>query len=204
MASASNEKTPEAPMRDQPRNQCALLIIDMINDFDFGGAEAARRQLGSAIERLCALRDAADRAEAPVIYVNDNFGEWHSERSRLIARIRDRREIAPILPRPSDYFVIKPQFSGFYATNLPVLLPKLGVDRLILTGIATEMCVFVTAADAHMRDYGLWVPRDAVISVCPAHGDAALEIMRQSMRARIEPSAERNVADWFGQVGSRD
>ena len=135
-----------------------MLIIDMVNQFDFEDAASARHQLIDVVPRIRALRDAADRAQSPVIYINDNFGEWHSERSRLIARVEDHEEIAPILPRPSDYFVIKPQFSGFYATNLPVLLPKLGVDRLILVGVATEICVFVTAADAHMRDYRLWVP----------------------------------------------
>ena len=55
-------------------------------------------------------------------------------------------------PDDNDYFVIKPQFSGFYSTNLPVLLPKLGVDRLILTGVATDICVLFTAGDAHMRE----------------------------------------------------
>ncbi|MDR6851785.1 nicotinamidase-related amidase [Sphingomonas sp. BE123] len=174
-----------------------MLIIDMINQFDFDDAASARQQLIDVVPRIRALRDAADRAQSPVVYINDNFGEWHSERSRLIARVEDHEEIAPILPRPSDYFVIKPQFSGFYATNLPVLLPKLGVNRLILSGIATEMCVFVTAADAHMRDYRLWVPGDAVVSVCPSHGRAALEIMQHSMGAQIVPSTDQNVSCWF-------
>lgn len=42
--------------------------------------------------------------------------------------------VRKIAPRDDDYFVIKPQFSGFYATNLPVLLPTLGVNRLVITG----------------------------------------------------------------------
>lgn len=169
----------------------------MINPFDFDDAAPARRQLPDVVPRIRALREAADRTQSPTIYINDNFGEWHSERSRLIARAEGRAEIAPILPRPSDYFVIKPQFSGFYATNLPVLLPKLGVDRLILSGVATEMCVFVTAADAHMRDYRLWVPSDAVVSVCPSHGHAALEIMEHSMGACVAPSTDQDISRWF-------
>lgn len=197
MVAPSSCTAPGSPMRDQPRDRAALVIIDMINDFDFEGADAAKEQLEPVVKRICVLREAAERANLPVIYVNDNFGEWHSERSRLIEKVHDRAKIAPILPRSSDYFVIKPQFSSFYATNLPVLLPKLGVDRLILTGAATEVCVFVTAADAHMRDYGLWVPRDAVISICPAHGDAALEIMRQSMGAEIAASVDPDMEKWF-------
>lgn len=190
-------ETPIAPARDQPRHRSALLVIDMINPFDFPDAESARQQLRDVVPRIRALREAADRTQSATIYINDNFGEWHSERSRLIARVEKHEEIAAILPRPSDFFVIKPQFSGFYATNLPVLLPKLGVDRLILAGVATEMCVFVTAADAHMRDYRLWVPGDAVVSVCPSHGHAALEIMEHSMGACVAPSADQDVSRWF-------
>ncbi|WP_260929178.1 cysteine hydrolase family protein [Novosphingobium sp. 9] len=63
-------------------------------------------------------------------------------------------------PAPADYFIIKPQFSAFYATNLPVLLPQLGASKLVLSGIATDICVLFTAADAHMRDYDLWVPSE--------------------------------------------
>lgn len=169
----------------------------MINPFDFDDAAPARKQLPEIVPRIRALGEAVDRTQSPTIYINDNFGEWHSERSRLVARVEDRTDIAPILPRHCDYFVIKPQFSGFYATNLPVLLPKLGVDRLILSGVATEMCVFVTAADAHMRDYRLWVPGDAVVSVCPSYGRAALEIMHHSMGAKIAPSTDRDISRWF-------
>ncbi len=169
----------------------------MINQFDFPNAESARQQLPDVVPRIRALREAADRTQSPTIYINDNFGEWHSERSRMIARVKKNKEIAPVLPRPFDYFVIKPQFSGFYATNLPVLLPKLGINRLILAGVATEMCVFVTAADAHMRDYRLWVPSDVVVSVCPSHGHAALEIMEYSMGACVAPSTDQDVSRWF-------
>jgi nicotinamidase-related amidase len=100
------------------------------------------------------LRDQADADEVPVIYVNDNFGEWHSQKSRLVDRAHGGLA-SELAPRENDYFIIKPQFSAFYATNLPVLLPKLGVRRLVLTGVATDICVLFTAADAHMRDYAL-------------------------------------------------
>jgi nicotinamidase-related amidase len=96
-------------------------------------------------------------------------------------------------PRKQDYFIIKPQLSGFYATNLPVLLPRLGVSRLILAGVAADICVLFTAADAHMRDYDLRVPRDVVASSSGEHRDWALGIMRKSMNAEIRPLAELGV-----------
>ena len=104
--------------------------------------------------------------------------------------------VAKLAPRDGDYFVIKPQFSGFYATNLPVLLPKLGVDRLVLTGISADICVLFTAADAHMRDYRLWIPEDAVAAETHERCRWALEIMKQSMGAEVRPTSRLSLAAW--------
>ncbi|HEX7753522.1 MAG TPA: isochorismatase family protein, partial [Novosphingobium sp.] len=87
------------------------------------------------------------------------------------------------------------------ATNLPVLLPKLGVSRLILTGIATDACVLVTAADAHMRDYAIWVPEDAV-AASDERGAWALEIMRRSLNAETAPTAKLRVETWLNRLDS--
>ncbi|WP_312489227.1 isochorismatase family cysteine hydrolase [Sphingomonas sp.] len=180
----------------------ALIIIDMINDLDFDGGEQLREPAGAAARRIVALREAADKAGVPVIYVNDNFGHWHAERSTIVAHCgRDdspgRALIAALAPRDSDYFIVKPQFSGFYATNLPVLLPQLGVNRVILTGVAADICVLFTAADAHMREYDLWVPGDTVASESDEHRRWALEIMRHAMCAETRPTDELALADWL-------
>ncbi len=141
---------PIAPVRDQRGERTAMLVIDMINPFDFEGGAAARRAAERVSETIIRLRSDADAHDVPTIYVNDNFGEWHSDRDRLIEAARPNLSGGAIEPRAADFFVIKPQFSGFYSTNLAVLLPKLGVRRLILTGIATEICVLITAADVLM------------------------------------------------------
>src|SRR3569623_1348493 len=139
--SMNQATTPSAPDRDQPGNKTALLIIDMINPFDYEGGAAVRRAAEPVARTLAALRQAADAADVPTSYVNDNFGQWHSEKSRRVEHARPSLADGAIEPRDDDYFIIKPQFSGFYSTNLAVLLPKLGVRRLILTGVATEIYV---------------------------------------------------------------
>jgi nicotinamidase-related amidase len=100
-------------------------------------------------------------------------------------------------PRPDDFFVIKPQFSGFYATNLPVLLPRLKASRLVLTGIAADICVLFTAADAHMREYELWVPEDCVAAAEEQRTRWALEIMRGAMKADTRPTAGQTLDAWI-------
>ena len=199
----AEDNGPVAPSRDSGRGGVALLIIDMINCFDFEGAEALRANAAAIVEPILRLRGDVERNGGHVIYVNDNFGEWHSERSRLIERaLAGGNDVAGRLaPKEQDYFVIKPQFSGFYSTNLPVLLPKLGASRLILAGVATDICVLFTAGDAHMRDYDLWVPEDAVATEEDERGAWALEIMRNSMGARTDSTEAFSIGEW---IAARD
>lgn len=193
------DKTATAPFRDAPRKGGALLIVDMITELDFSGNGRMLEDVAAAADIILHLRDEADVAGIPVIYVNDNFGEWHSERSRLVERVlamENHRFVEKIKPRDDDFFIIKPQFSGFYSTNLPVLLPKLGVDRLILTGVATDVCVLFTAGDAHMRDYRLWVPGDATAAETRKRHHGALEIMKTAMNAEIRPTKRLGLEQW--------
>jgi nicotinamidase-related amidase len=179
----------------------ALLLIDVINPLDFPGAGPLSRRALDASQAILRLRDEADRLGVPVVYVNDNYGHWGSEKTKLVASCAAASAAAKSLvsrlaPRPHDFFIIKPQFSGFYATNLPVLLPRLGVNRIVLTGFAGDICVLFTAADAHMREYDLWVPADAIACEQDERRSWALEIMRKSMGAEIESTDRQTLADW--------
>lgn len=194
-----------SPDRQQPKtltkpgDRPALLILDMVNCFDFEGAEELERHAIAAAQRIDQLRRQFRERGWPIVYVNDNFGEWHSEASKLVARAmeKDNPVTQLLVPTHDDYFIIKPQFSGFYATNLPVLLPQLGVSKLVLSGVATDICVLFTAADAHMREYDLWVPEDAVAAENEERGRWALEIMVQSMGAETAKTSQMSVDEWL-------
>jgi nicotinamidase-related amidase len=197
---------PQAPTHDRPRARPALLIIDMVNCFDFPGAELLEPKAARAASAILRIKEAMTSAGYPVIYINDNFGEWHSEKSRLVERAlaQPNRAAELIKPEDDDFFIIKPQFSGFYATNLPVLLPKLGVNRLILTGVATDICVLFTAADAHMRDYALWIPQDAVAAENDGRGRFALDTMRETMGAETQASEALSLEAWMARLDRSD
>lgn len=178
-----------------------LVLVDVINPMDFHGAAALAGPALAAARAMRQLRNQADALGVPVVYVNDNYGHWGSEKAAIVAACAEasatgRALVQALAPRAGDYFVIKPQFSGFYATNLPVLLPRLGVTHLVLAGLAADICVLFTAADAHMREYRLWVPRDAVASEAEDRRDWALEIMRHSMAAETRPVAQLSLQAW--------
>src|ERR1700693_4776002 len=113
----------------------ALLLIDVINDLDFEGAEAdALLQQGLPMaQRIAALKCGASRVQIPTIYVNDNFGQWRIDFRHTVEHCCSDnsrgREISRLLhPADANYFVLKPKHSGFYATTLEVLLGYLEVD----------------------------------------------------------------------------
>jgi nicotinamidase-related amidase len=180
----------------------ALVIIDMINDLAFSDGPDMLPAASEAARGIQALSAEARRSGVPIVYVNDNYGQWHSERSLIVEHCSREdalgRDIVELLrPEEDDFFVIKPQFSGFYSTNLPALLPRLGARRLILTGVAADICVLFTAADAHMREYELWVPSDCVASSDPQRTVWALEIMKNSMKADTRATGEMTLGHWL-------
>lgn len=177
------------------KNDFALLLIDVISDFEFeDGGELLKNTLPAA-RNLAPLKKRARQAKIPVIYVNDNFGKWQSDFKKLLKHCLSDSvkgcEISNLLkPDDDDYFVLKPKHSGFYSTTLDLLLDYLQTKTLILTGVTADICILFTANDAYMRDYNLLVPRDCVASVKPEQNDYALEYIERVLKADIKPSTE--------------
>jgi len=153
-----------------------LLLIDVINDLAFEGSEPLVAQAEPMARRLAALKRRAGAAGVPAIYINDNFGQWRSDFRRTVAHCTSRsspgrRVSLRLKPTSRDYFVLKPKHSGFYDTTLDTLLDALRIRRVILTGIAGNICVLFTANDAYMRELKIYAPADCIVSNTPADND---------------------------------
>ena len=186
----------------------ALLLIDTINDLEFeGGGRLLARALPMA-RRIAALKRRTSAAGIPTIYVNDNFGRWRSDFRHLVAHclqddVRGRPVVEPLVPDENDYFVLKPKHSGFYNTTLDLLLEHLGAETLIVTGMATDVCVLFTAADAYMRDFRVIVPRDCVAALTPDAHRIALKQMRTVLKADVVASRDIDLARLVRQRGAK-
>jgi len=177
----------------------ALLLIDVINDFEFEGGDKLLKLAMPMSRKLDQLRRRAARARIPAIYVNDNFGKWQSDFKRIVTHcledgVRGKSFVESVLPDDRDYFVLKPKHSGFYSTALDLLLKHLGVKNLILTGIAGNNCVLFTANDAYMRDFNLFVPSDCCVSQTRQENNYALKQMEKVLKADIRESSKLNLA----------
>ncbi|CAM3221645.1 cysteine hydrolase family protein [Sporolactobacillus spathodeae] len=175
------------------RNNCALLIIDMMNTLDFGEGPLLLRQMQPIIEPIRSLSAQMRASGLPIVYVNDNAGKWRSDKDDIIhCALRGPAAscVQALLPQPSDYFIVKPKHSGFFATPLQALLTSLEVRTLILCGVAGNICVLFTANDAYMRDYRLIVPRDCCASNVPEDNHYALRMMENVLQADTREQSE--------------
>jgi nicotinamidase-related amidase len=187
--------------REHAPHRCrvALLLVDVINAMDFPEGRKLARHAKPAAKRIAALKRRAKAARIPVIYANDNYGQWRSDfRATLQQAQRPEMpgsEIALLLqPEEDDYFVLKPRHSAFYGSALDLLLAHLGCERLVMAGFAGDMCVQFTAQDAFVRGIDLVIARDGIASETTRANRAALELMRTHMKATLIAAARVDFA----------
>jgi nicotinamidase-related amidase len=168
----------------------ALLLIDFINPLDFAGAGKLRKPALRAATVAAALKRRAKAARIPCIYVNDNFGDWSASFAQIVEAMGAKNEAAEKLvellaPEAGDLSILKPRHSAFYGTPLGFLLEELAVNRLILTGLTTDNCVFATAQDAFVRKFELWIPANCVAAEAGSGEAQVLRHMQRTLKADI-------------------
>ncbi len=184
---ASEPESPPHTLAEEPPGcDTALLIIDMISDWCFPDADALLPQAAGIAAAIAALKRRCRDQRVPVIYANDNQGRWRSDFRQVVQRSLGERGAAitrTLMPGEEDYFLLKPKHSAFFGTPLELLLQDLKVNRLVLTGVATDQCIATTAVDARMRNYEVHAPRDCIATQGEerqarmlAHFDEALRI----------------------------
>jgi len=171
----------------------ALLVVDMLNTYEHDDADQLAASVKAVLPQIVQLLERARREDVPVVYVNDNYGDWNSSSEELAERAlagRHAELVEPLLPRDDDAFVIKARHSVFYSTPLEYLLQTMDVGRIVLCGQATEQCILYSALDGYVRHFRVGVPRDGVAHIHEHLAVAALEMMERNMRAEVASAEE--------------
>jgi nicotinamidase-related amidase len=180
--------------RKVPRqSSAALILIDVINHFEFPDGSRLLKNALLIAPALARLKQRARRSGIPSIYVNDNFGQWRSNASRLLEyclrpQALGRRFVECLRPDEEDYLILKPMHSAFYQSPLDVLLRHLGCSSLILVGLATNSCITCTAHDANMREFQLFVPVDCCAARSRREHRQAIEHIATMSDVNVSPS----------------
>lgn len=194
------------PAQNLDASRCALIVVDVQNDFFHGRGAVA--QMGLDVEPVRAIMPRLHRAielarsiGVPRIFLRGEHSHWFNtepwlERGREGSSLDVRQvpvveagtwgaEFYEVEPRDDELVVTKHRYSGFAYTPLELVLQAKRCETVVLIGTATNVCVEATARDALMRGY-----RPVVVSDCVASGlarlhDAALEDMAQYLGAVV-------------------
>ena len=176
----------------------ALIAIDLVNDFVTGAIGTERSlDIVSPIEE--ALLPAAREAGVPVIYANDAHRPEDFELEIWGEHAMRGTEGAEVIPRLSptegDHVFEKRFYDAFYETGLDAHLRSLSVDRVVLTGLHTNMCVRHTAASAFFRGYDVVVPTDCVTAFSESDHLDGLDYLEDVYGAELT-TADELVTEW--------
>jgi nicotinamidase-related amidase len=171
-----------------------LLVVDVFSDFSHEDGDAllaAFRNRASALART--VQEARER-RLPVIFANDTRGVWDGDARGLVERALAGPGgdlLRPLTPADGEAFLVKPRYSAFDLTPLQLILEQLAIDRLLLVGSATEMCVAQTAIDARERGFKVTVVANACVSLDEANERTALRYLEDVTGTEVAPSLER-------------
>src|SRR5437870_130171 len=102
-------------------SSAALVVVDMLNRYEHEDAEPLKDSARSVVPTIARLVGRAREAEAHVVYVNDNHGNWNAGRHALAEWALEGTEpdlVEPIVPDHETPFLVKARHSIFYATQL--------------------------------------------------------------------------------------
>ncbi len=203
-------------------DQCALVIIDMQNDFvsadghaDRHGKDFQKARPGiDAIQLLCReLPEDLRRIFIQTIREPDG-SDYHWRFHKIMPeRIRNSYHkdpgdlnclqgtwgaeiIDPLKPGPNDHIFFKRRYSAFYQSDLEMCLRNWGIDTLIFTGVVAEICVETTVRSAFVRDFDIIVVEDGVVSWKEEAYQSFLRLVSESLGV-VVPAAKVN--DFFGK-----
>ena len=148
-------------------NKPAILVVDMLNDFVTGaiGCDRAR----AIVPATARLLDAAREKSVPVVFCNDAHRPGIDRELQIwgdhaIAGTPGAEVIPELNLCEKDYVVPKRRYSGFFQTDLDILLKELGVKTVIVTGLHAHMCVRHTSADAYCLGYDVVAAKECLNS----------------------------------------
>jgi len=201
-----------AKERWDPRWAC-LLVVDVQNDFVSPKGSAAQRgddvsAAQAMVPRLTRLIEEARRVGLTIVYIRTTHSEWTDTPSWIYRKSQEKtlgtcREGSwgaefydGISPLPDERVVIKHRYSAFINTDLNTVLKAKGIQSVLVTGVATNVCVETTTRDAYMFDYYVTMVEDCAAAYDPRLHEGTLENIRRHFG--LVASSREIIESWQG------
>jgi ureidoacrylate peracid hydrolase len=195
---------PMTSLEDQLRPEhAALLIIDIQNDFCAEGGFLQRERdynVGFAKEiahNIGTVAAAARAAGMAVVWVRSIYDFKYLTDAHIVKRGKEGcclegtwgADFFEIAPEPGELVVDKHSFNGFRDTPLDEELRGRGIKTLVITGVATNVCVDSTLREGFFRGYYIVLLEDCVGSNSRAGHEGTLATVRNNIGVVMPSSA---------------
>ena len=187
-ASNENERVVVNPV------ETAVLVVDMQKDFCY---EDGALFVGDAVRRIIpnikALLEDARRKGLPLIFTQD----WHSPEDdefavwgrHCVEYTRGAELIDELAEVEERVFVVrKTKYTAFFETELEAHLREKGIKKLIIVGVATNICVLHTAIDASLRGFEIIIPEDCVAALSNYEQEYSLYHIKNVLKGIVTSS----------------
>jgi len=173
------------------RENCALMVIDMQNDFVLEGAIMEVPEAKNQISPIKKLIEKCRELDVPVIYTvhetdpalcpQEIAAFPHLINGGMRKGTKGVEVIDELKPEIGEHVIHKHRFSAFYQTELELVLRNFSkeslIDTLIICGTVSNICCEATARDAFYRDYKVVFGSDICSALTPAAHEATVNNM---------------------------
>lgn len=164
--------------------KCALIIIDMQNDFVLPDAPSRVSGAYETVPKILETLEAFRKMGWPIFHVFREYREDGSdiEVTRLRGFLEKQKYCVPgtkgceiveqLKPQPDEYRLVKNRFSAFMQTELDWMLRRLGINHLVVCGTQYPNCIRTTVFDGVAYGYQVTVLNDATSAQTPEIAEA--------------------------------
>lgn len=154
----------------------ALLIVDMVKDFTDPQGLVFYPQNREVLPRIKAVLEECRKKDILVIFFRHSYRKDKFDKNLVNMRPNciegsggDEIDKMLEVDEVKDYVIKKRRYSGFFGTDLDLVLRENKIENVIIVGTKTNCCIRATVTDAYYLDYNPYV-----VSDCVATNDAVV------------------------------
>jgi len=159
----------------------AVLVVDMLNDFCKSGGAMVLPGAEKLYPAQKAVLAAARKCGAAVLWIMDSHREglrrdreWLKRTPHCVEGSWGAEVVEELGARKEEMRIYKHRYSGFFQTDLDLVLKDQRCDQLIVFGVVTNICVRSTVHDAFFHGYTVVVPEDCCAATGPREQESSL------------------------------
>lgn len=167
-----------------------VLVVDMLKGFLEPGHNLYHADSRRIIPNVRQLVEQEKAAGSEILFLADNHDPDDLEFQVFPVHCVVGTKETEVIPELAEHVTVanlipKKRYSGFFNTGLADRLALLAPEKLLVCGVATNVCVMHTISDARNRDYAVEVYSDCVSGPDPEVHRWALSHCQRVLGAKV-------------------